>query len=142
MNLNIFCDWPKENLNNEEMYNFINDLQNRNLVLKQENLILKKMIFCMNIDKIHSKQNTIDNNLVIIENSELEKIINNIYKKKKLPIRSLLMTLFFKKPPNIFIPQKATNIYKNITASIFTKMPSQFFITIYNNVTGYENLVL
>ena len=52
------------------------------------------------------------------------------------------MTLFFFKPPNIFIPHKFINIYKNITASIFTKCRRIFFLIIYRNITGYEKLVL
>lgn len=52
---------------------------------------------------------------------------NAVNQNKKLPIRPLWVTLCFKKPPNIFYPNKATNIYKNATASIFTKMSSHFF---------------
>ena len=52
------------------------------------------------------------------------------------------MTLLFKKPKNIFIPQKTTNIYKNITASIFTKISQHFFLTIYKNTIEYEKLIL
>jgi hypothetical protein len=48
------------------------------------------------------------------------------------------MVLFLKKPPNIFFPNKATNIYKNTTASIFTKILPHFFAIIYKNTIGYE----
>ena len=69
----------------------------------------------------------------------------------QLLIRSFWVALCFKKPLNIFYPNKAINIYKNATASIFTKMPPRFFLLlftkmpphffaiIYKNATAYGN---
>jgi hypothetical protein len=51
--------------------------------------------------------------------------------------------LFFFKPPNIFIPHKIINIYKNIIVPIFTKIPPYFLIfIIYKNTIEYEKLLL